>query len=716
MVPGPFPAGAGRPAGGEGVRRPAGHRRVEPLLHVPPACRRAHRRGSTRREAPGAAPRPGRAGVFGARPRVGARLRDRAVRAGDRAGAAAAGRRGREDPRRPGLPRLPSSAPRVPRPGPVHRAARAARGDLRPGEHPRRRQRGPVRGPRAGPRRDRRVPGVAELAAEPVRPAQRPSAFGDGGSVARPAGRVLPGVRRAAGRLARQGAQLAQITDGSELRGLARRGSLSVVSAGASAVFNFLLVIVVTRGVDKDEAGVFFSVTSLFLLVETVARLGTTTGLVYFIARFRALDERGKIRACLRVALTPVVVASAAAAVLLLVFAPQAAEVLVRGDPGHTAAFLRVLAVFLPVAAVYDALVAATRGYKNIKVTAYFENIGRPLTQLLLVGLVVVAGASALLAPAWVVPYLPAGVLAWLWLRRLLREDDPPAPERSPAPGRPEKAGLAGEFWRFTAPRTLANIAQMALQRLDIVLVGALRGPAEAAIYAAATRFLVVGQLGNQAIAFVIQPRLSELLARHDMAETGAVYRISTGWLVTIAWPLYLVSAALAPLILLVFGEGYSGGTVVMVILSLAMLVATGCGMVDTVLVMAGRTTWHLGNVLLALAVNVTLDFLLIPDYGVLGAAVAWAVAIAVNNLLPLAEVLLGLRLHPFGAGMFTAAALAGVCFGLLPLLVRLVAGDTLPILGGAIGVGAALYVAGLWAFRGVLNLAALGRVRRGAT
>ena len=41
-----------------------------------------------------------------------------------------------------------------------------------------------------------------------------------------------------------------------------------------------------------------------------------------------------------------------------------------------------------------------------------------------------------------------------------------------------------------------------------------------------------------------------------------------------------------------------------MVILSLSMLVATGCGMVDMVLIMAGRTSWNLGNALLALAVN----------------------------------------------------------------------------------------------------------------
>ena len=38
-----------------------------------------------------------------------------------------------------------------------------------------------------------------------------------------------------------------------------------------------------------------------------------------------------------------------------------------------------------------------------------------------------------------------------------------------------------GGFWRFTAPRALATLAQITLQRIDIVLVAIMRGPAEAA-------------------------------------------------------------------------------------------------------------------------------------------------------------------------------------------------------------------------------------------
>lgn len=222
-------------------------------------------------------------------------------------------------------------------------------------------------------------------------------------------------------------------------------------------------------------------------------------------------------------------------------------------------------------------------------------------------------------------PYLPAAALAGFALYRLYRRSSD-----RPVGGSTE----VGAFWRFTAPRAVASVAQLALQRLDIVLVAAIRGPAEAA----ATRFLVVGQLGGQAISLAVQPHLGVHLTREDRAETNNLYRTATAWLILMTWPLYLLAVAFAPYLLGVFGAGYAEGAAVVLVLCLTMLVATGCGMVDVVLNMAGRTSWNLGNSLLALTVNVTLNHLLIPPLGILGAAIAWAVAILVNSLLPLAR------------------------------------------------------------------------------
>ena len=103
-----------------------------------------------------------------------------------------------------------------------------------------------------------------------------------------------------------------------------------------------------------------------------------------------------------------------------------------------------------------------------------------------------------------------------------------------------------------------------------------------------------------------------------------------------------------------------------MVILGSSMLVATLVGPVDVVLLMAGKSSWNLLNTMVAVVVNVVLNLILIPRYGINGAAVAWAASILLNNLLPLGQTWRFMQLHPFGRGSVIVAASAIGCFGVL--------------------------------------------------
>jgi len=76
-----------------------------------------------------------------------------------------------------------------------------------------------------------------------------------------------------------------------QLERLARRGTASVVGAGFSAVFGILLVVIVTNGFSRTTAGTLFAATSSFLILESLALLGTDTGLVKVLPA--QLDCRG---------------------------------------------------------------------------------------------------------------------------------------------------------------------------------------------------------------------------------------------------------------------------------------------------------------------------------------------------------------------------------------------------------------------------------------
>jgi O-antigen/teichoic acid export membrane protein len=494
---------------------------------------------------------------------------------------------------------------------------------------------------------------------------------------------------------------------------LARDGLFALVGAGVTAVLNLVLVFVTIHAVGRTTAGIVFAATSAFLIAETAARLGCPTGLMYFLVRARTLGNVRELRAVLRAGLTPVVIVSTVLAVVVIAFADPIGEWMAKGHGQAAASSIKVLAVFIPIAAISDSLLNATRAFGTMRPLVLVERIGRPSVQtvltLVLIGVIGREVVSAAwLSFGWGVPYVASGVIALLWTYRLVRRN-----ERRARTGRGDAPTPWAPFWRFTSPRAMQSIVQIGLQRLGIVLVSAILGPAHAAVYAAVTRFLVFGQLGSQAITAAVQPQIGALMVKEDHEGAQHIYQVSTCWLVLMCWPFYLGLAVFSGQIPQIFGKGYDAGTGVLVVLAIAMLFATSAGMVDAVLAMAGKTTWTLMNATVALVVNVGLTLLLLPHLGILGAAIGWATGIVLNNVLPLTQLAVSMHLHPFGRGPVLAIASAAVWLGVVPVAAGLLFGfDLLPLVVGYL-VGMAGYLATAWRLRGVFELDALLRATR---
>ncbi|URM95851.1 polysaccharide biosynthesis C-terminal domain-containing protein [Actinomadura madurae] len=502
---------------------------------------------------------------------------------------------------------------------------------------------------------------------------------------------------------------------GPNLNRLARGGALNLVGAGVAGVQGLALVFIVAHLYSQRIAGTFFAATSLFIILQAVSGLGTDAGLLRWVPRHLALGDRDAARRTVPVALVPVVATAAAGGLALALTAPWTAGHIGAGDPGQAVDMVRVLALFLPLAGAHDALLAATRGHGSMRPTVLVDKILRQTLQVAgVVAAALVADDAVWLALAWAAPYLPCLVVAALWYLKISRAGRATATAGAP----PAAAGwrpLAGGFWRFTAPRAFAQICQTAFQRADIVLVAALSSPREAAVYTAATRFIVISQLVTQAVQNVMQPAVSRLMALADHAGAQRIFAVCASWNLALAWPVHLSIAVGAPVYVGSFGAGYRGtGEVVTVILAMAMLVATATGARDVMLLMAGRSGLSLVNQSTALGVNLVLNVLLIPPFGIAGAAMARACGLLVRTLLALVQVRRILGMSPASAGLFWAGGSALVSFAALPLAVRLVAGSSPAALAGALVPGAILYFALLWAGRERLALTAFASLLPG--
>lgn len=486
---------------------------------------------------------------------------------------------------------------------------------------------------------------------------------------------------------------------------IAREGLIGLTGAAVSAVAAFLLVVIVANLFPAQVAGRFFTVTSAFLILLPVATLGTDVGLGRFLLRFVAQRRTQDIPRLIQAAMLPVLASTLAVSTVVFLAAGRLADLMGVRD-GATP--LRILAVALPAGVLAEVSLAGTRAFGRMRATVLVDKLMRSLSQTLLVAVVsLAAGGLVLLSSAWAVPYVISAVLAGLAFQRLVRRRvaSSTAEAASPTPY-PE---VRSEFWSFTWPRGITGLAQIAVQRADIVLIAILRSPAEAAIYTAATRFVVLGQFGNLAIQQVVQPRFTALLAMGETAALRQVFRMSTAWSMALTWPLYVLIGSMPLVYLSLFGHEYRAtGVAVVVVMMFAMMAAVSSGPADTLLLMSGYSKTSMANALLVVVVDLGLCLVLVPRMGIVGAAIAWACAIVVRWVLTVTQIRHYLDVGPWCSAMGVVVVGVLVCL-LLPMgLVSLL--GTQSVLTAALtgGLGLVAYVGVLVWQRKVLMLDAL--------
>ena len=499
-----------------------------------------------------------------------------------------------------------------------------------------------------------------------------------------------------------------------DLRQLARGSVLNLAGSMVAASLNLVLPIVITRSMTQSDAGLFFQATAVFAIMLNLGTAGADTGVLRFLPRALALQRRADLRRYLVLAIAPAVAITVLLCGVLILVSGWFAR-LVTHDAASADAFqdaVIVLAFWVPVGVTYAIVMSASRGLGSVRPLVFVEKIGRNALETACAAAATAVSASvAVIVCAWVAPYAAMLLVVAAWVaRRLYR-----VRTRAADPGEPptDWRALGSDFWRFSAPRALSRVFTIALQRFDILVVGALRGPADAAVYAVATRFLILGLMFVQAIQQVMSPKISECLTLGEYKRAETIYRTTTAWLTLVSWPIYLMAMLYAPLLLSIFGEGYEQGAPAAVILCASMLIATACGPVDSMLLMGGRSTLSLINTGLALVVNVGLDLLLVPSLGATGAALGWAVAILLKNLLALWQVNGSYRMHPLGRGTQWAMLICALSFFVVPGAVRLLLGTDIVAFLVAGLLGTALFALLVRMRYDVLDLVALKAVAR---
>lgn len=170
--------------------------------------------------------------------------------------------------------------------------------------------------------------------------------------------------------------------------------------------------------------------------------------------------------------------------------------------------------------------------------------------------------------------------------------------------------------------------------RADIIILGSLRGPHDAGIYAIVARAGAMVAFALAAVDMVIAPRIAAYYRAGDRSALQRLLTASSRRALIFALPLagvFLVAAS--PLLGFLYGDAYVEGASALRILTIGYLVTVALGSATVTINMAGKERLTLWSVGMAVALNILLNFALIPIFGMDGAAIATASSLLLFSL-----------------------------------------------------------------------------------
>jgi|FEC22Drversion2_1045045.scaffolds.fasta_scaffold00009_164 O-antigen/teichoic acid export membrane protein len=302
---------------------------------------------------------------------------------------------------------------------------------------------------------------------------------------------------------------------------------------------------------------------------------------------------------------------------------------------------LYLVLVCLPVYALMEVQDGIARNYSWIDLALALPYLVRPLSILAIVGgTILVTGHAdavtagyALIAAVWITGIAQLILLDIRLGRRL------PKGRRS----------YAWKGWTVTAlPIFLVESFYMLLTNTDVLVVSLYMGPADVGVYYAAVKVLALVSFVPFAVTAASAHKYAEYNTAGDVARLQSFVRDTVRWTF---WPALLASLAILvagkPLLWL-FGPDFSAGYPLLFILVIGLMARAMVGPVDRVLNMLGQQNACAIVYAGAFALNLALNFTLIPRFGLSGAAWATSTALIVESILLFFVAKSRLGLHVF--------------------------------------------------------------------
>ena len=401
--------------------------------------------------------------------------------------------------------------------------------------------------------------------------------------------------------------------------------SLAKVGKGASLlfigtmlgmVFGFFMRVVIARFYSVEDYGIFNLYYSFLLIFGSVGALGLRDGLNRYIGYYTGKREEEKIASTIKWGII-IGVISGILLGALLIFTSQYIAPILSEDPNFVF-YLRVVGITTPFLVIFNVIISIFRGFERAKERIIFSSLGRQSLILIAVSIVgLMALPFEILIIAVSVAIIVITIALYIYYRKKIKNFVTKSTDYF------QNSQIGKNLLLFSLPLLLVSIMAKVMGYTDTLMLAYFETEAEVGLYNAAKPISRLIKTGLTVSIFIYQPLVSKLYAQKKYEENEVIYTSLAKWISFLTLPMALCFIFFPRVVLSVFGEGYGIAASTLQVLAIMYFIRNVAGPFHSTLIGYGKSKFVMYVNSTSAFLNVLANLILIPIYGVLGAAIA---------------------------------------------------------------------------------------------
>jgi len=412
------------------------------------------------------------------------------------------------------------------------------------------------------------------------------------------------------------------------LQKVAKGAGTVFIGSIVSIVFAFISRILIAKYYTQGEYGTFSLGYTILLISATVGTLGLQEGVARQIAYYKGKGNNKAVSGVIFFSLLFSLVAGITLFILLF-----SSSNIISVKVFHLLKFsyyLKIFSIAIPFSILLLVLTSIFRGFGSVKENVLFTNSLRNLLFLSFLSYIILKSFTF----KWVVISYSTSIIisSIIFVLYFVSKS------KSFFSGLSIKkidSSFGKELIIFSLPLLLVSVLSQIMNWTDTLMLGYFKIAEVVGLYNAALPLAQFVSMALSSMLFIYMPIVSELHAKNRIYEMKRSYTVLTKWLSVVTLPLVIIFVFFPRTTLsFLFGAKYILASTALQILAIGFFINNLLGPNGATLMAIGKTKFLMYVTFAAAALNIILNIILIPVYGINGAAVATVTALISINII----------------------------------------------------------------------------------